>query len=310
MAMEKVCVLLSTYNGEKYLDEQIRSLIGQKNVDLTVLVRDDGSKDRTQEMLREWAEKEPAIQILEQDFGTNYGVAKSFTYLLNCGTKRFPEISFFFFADQDDFWQETKCFRAVQRLAAHRDVPALYFSRKKLVDGELKPLPRKDVIRLTGTFWDYFDRSNAFGCTMCLTRPFAEMLQNDRYYEKKFLHDNYIYRLALASGMPIVYDKAETILYRQHGANVAGAAKRNLFRGIKRLFDKNRTHVIREMSEYLLKAHGKALNAENAKIMKLLSESAHSVSAKLCLTGMYHKQKNRSMKEKLLFDVSILLNYF
>ena len=178
------------------------------------------------------------------------------------------------------------------------------------MDSELKPLPRKDIIRLTGTFWDYFDRSNAFGCTMCLTRPLAEMLQNDRCYEKKFLHDNYIYRLCLAAGVPIVYDKAETILYRQHGANVAGAAKRNLFRGIKRLFDKNRTHVIREMSEYLLKVHGRELNADNAEIMKLLSDSAHSVSAKLKLIGMYQKQKNRGWKEKLLFDVSILLNYF
>lgn len=308
--MEKVCVLLSTYNGEKYLDEQIKSLLAQKNVDLTILVRDDGSKDRTQEMLREWAEKEPAVRILEEDFGTNYGVAKSFTYLLNCGTRMFPEISFFFFADQDDFWLETKCCRAVQRLTDQKTEPALYFSAKKLVDGELKPLPRKDIIRLTGTFWDYFDRSNAFGCTMCMTRPLAEMLQNDRYYEKKFLHDNYIYRLCLAAGVPIVCDKAETILYRQHGANVAGAAKRNLFRGIKRLFDKNRTHVIREMSEYLIKTHGKALNADNAAVMKLLSDSAHSVSAKLKLIKMYHKQKNRGWKEKLLFDTSILLNYF
>ncbi len=308
--MEKICVLLSTYNGEKYLDEQIKSLLAQKNVELTLLARDDGSKDRTQEMLREWAEKEPAVRILEENFGTNYGVAKSFTYLLNCGTRMFPEISFFFFADQDDFWLETKCCRAVQRIAAHRDEPALYFSAKKLVDGELKPLPRKDIIRLTGTFWDYFDRSNAFGCTMCLTRPLAEMLQNDRYYEKKFLHDNYIYRLCLAAGVPIVYDKAETILYRQHGANVAGAAKRSLFRGIRRLFDKNRTHVIREMSEYLIGTHGSALNADNAAVMKLLSDSAHSVSAKLKLIKMYHKQKNRGSKEKLLFDVSILLNYF
>ena len=308
--MEKVCVLLSTYNGEKYLDEQIKSLLAQKNVDLTLLVRDDGSKDRTQEMLREWAEKEPAVCILEENFGTNYGVAKSFTYLLNCGTRMFPEISFFFFADQDDFWLETKCCRAVQRLTDQKTEPALYFSAKKLVDGELKPLPRKDIIRLTGTFWDYFDRSNAFGCTMCMTRPLAEMLQNDRYYEKKFLHDNYIYRLCLAAGVPIVCDKAETILYRQHGANVTGAAKRNLFRGIKRLFDRNRTHVIREMSEYLIKTHGKALNADNAAVMKLLSDSAHSVSAKLKLIKMYHKQKNRGWKEKLLFDVSILLNYF
>ena len=308
--MEKVCVVLSTYNGQNYLDEQIRSLLAQKNVDLTVLVRDDGSSDQTQDLLRQWNEKEASIQICEKDFGVNFGVAKSFIFLLNYAERMFPDIQYFFFCDQDDVWKDAKCFRAVQGLTKYRDRAALYFSRKKLVDGKLNPLDREDIIRLHGDFWDYFDRSNAFGCTMCLTRPLAELLHDDRFYKKSFLHDNYIYRLCLAAGIPIIYDDAETILYRQHGANVAGAAKRNVLRGIKRLFKFDRVHVVREMSEYLIAKHDSVLNSNYKRIIRLYLDSYKSWKSKLKLMNMYQKQRNRTMREKLLFDVSILLNYF
>ncbi|MDE5763716.1 MAG: glycosyltransferase [Ruminococcus sp.] len=146
--MEKVCVLLSTYNGEKYLDEQIRSLISQKNVDMTILVRDDGSTDGTQSMLYSWAEKDSRIKFLEQDFGCNFRVAKSFTYLLNQADKMFPDIRYFSFCDQDDEWLDMKCCRAVKHLAKYNEKPALYYLRKKLIDGNLNPLDREDVIRI------------------------------------------------------------------------------------------------------------------------------------------------------------------
>lgn len=308
--MEKVCVVLSTYNGQNYLDEQIRSLLAQKYVNLTVLVRDDGSSDQTQELLRKWNERESSIQVCEKDFSVNFGVAKSFTFLLNNAEQMFPDIQYFFFCDQDDVWKDTKCFRAVEGLKKYRDQAALYFSRKKLVDCRLSPLEREDIIRLHGNFWDYFDRSNAFGCTMCLTRPLVELLRNDCFYKNSFLHDNYIYRLCLAAGIPIIYDETETILYRQHGANVAGAAKRNVFRGIKRLFKSNRSHVVREMSEYMIANHDSVLNSNNKRIIRLYLNSYNSLKSKLKLMNMYQKQRNRTIKEKLLFDVSILLNYF
>lgn len=308
--MKEVCVVLSTYNGEKYLDEQIRSLLNQKNVSLTLLVRDDGSKDKTRDILYAWAEREPKVQILEKNFGTNFGVAKSFVYLISCAYDLFPKIEYFFFCDQDDVWLETKCCRAVDRMHKYKDEPALYFSRKKLVDGYLQPLNHIDIIRLHDNFWDFFDRSNAFGCTMCLTRSLLEIIKDDPFYKQCFMHDNYIYRLSLAAGFPIVYDDSETILYRQHGANVSGAAKRNAFRGIKRLFNKDRHHVVREMSDYLLQTHGSLLDSNNAKIMILFSTSPNSMKNKFHLISKYHKQKNRSLKEKMLFDISIVLNYY
>lgn len=308
--MEKVCVLLSTYNGEQYLDEQIQSLFAQKGVDLTILVRDDGSKDGTDKLLRGWAEKKSSIRVLEENYGKNLGVARSFVFLLNNADVLFPDTSYFFFCDQDDVWLDGKCLRAVNCIRQHRDKAALYFSSKILVNSFLEPLKQKDSLSLHGTFWDYFDRSNAFGCTMCMTRPLIELLRDDAFYDRSFLHDNYIYRFCLAAGIPIFGDCKETILYRQHGANVAGAAKRNLFRGVRKIFVKNRAHPVREMTEYLLENHRSILQKENAKIMQLFLASGKSLKSKLKIIKLYRKQKNRGLKDKLVFDLSILLEYY
>lgn len=308
--MEKVCILLSTYNGEKYVNEQIDSLLAQENVDVTLLVRDDGSKDNTVSILREYAEKFPNVVILEKEFGNNFNVAKSFAFLLTSACKMFSDINYFFFADQDDFWLSDKCFRAVDKLKVHSSKPALYFSKKKLVNGKLDPLDKDDVIRLTGSFWDYFDRSNAYGCTMCMTRPLVHLLEKDYFYKHPFLHDNYIYRLCLAGSLPIVYDNTETILYRQHGNNVAGSVKRNVFRGLKKLFKKDRVHIIREMSKYILEEHSEIVSKSSRRILKLLIASQGSARAKFKLIKLYIKQKNRSFKEKVMFSIMILTNYF
>lgn len=308
--MEKVCILLSTYNGEKYVNEQIDSLLAQENVDVTILIRDDGSKDNTVSILKDYAANNSKIVLLEKEFGHNFNVAKSFSFLLTSAYKMFNDIKYFFFCDQDDFWLPGKCFRAVERLKTHSEKPALYFSKKKLVNGELMPLDKKDIIRLTGSFFDYFDRSNAFGCTMCMTRSLVQLLIDDEFYQHPFLHDNYIYRFCLAGGFPIVYDDAETILYRQHGSNVTGAVERNLFRGIKKLFNRKRTHFIREMSEYIISKHGRIIDKKNKKLLELLISSNRSVRAKGKLIKQYFKQRNRSIKEKLLFSAMIITNYF
>ncbi|MBR5364010.1 MAG: glycosyltransferase [Oscillospiraceae bacterium] len=308
--MEKVCILLSTYNGEKYIDEQLKSLLEQKNVEVLVLVHDDGSKDSTPEILRDYAAKYPQIVILEEAFGQNFGVAKGFSFLLHHAGKMFPEIDYFFFCDQDDFWLPEKCCRAVKKLYKRKDRPALYYSKKKLVDGSLNPLPREDKIFRTGSFWDFFDRSNVFGCTMCMTRSLVEQLADDAFYEHPFLHDNYIYRMCLSAKYPIIYDDAETILYRQHGNNVAGAVERNVWRGVKRLFDKDRPHIIREMAQYILRTHSDEVNPDFAEVLKLLVKSEKSFAAKCRLIGMYRKYSRRSVKEKCMFAVMIMTNYF
>lgn len=308
--MEKVCIIVSTYNGENYVREQLDSLLAQEHVDTSILVRDDGSTDRTVSILREYAKKFPNVRLLDERFGENLKPAHSFAFLLERACKLYPDVPYFFFSDQDDYWLPFKCYCAVTKLQGKIDEPALYFSKKKLVDANLKPLEKSDVIKVKNNFWDYFDKSNVSGCTMCLTRPLAELLENDDFYRRPFLHDNYIYRLCLSAGIPVLYDPKETIFYRQHGKNVVGAVRRNVFSGIRKLTDRNRVHVVRQMSGYIIRKHDDILVKKNSDVLKLFLRSENSIAAKWQLICKYCSQSSRDVKDKLLFSALIITNYF
>ncbi|MBP0989199.1 MAG: hypothetical protein J6S92_13115, partial [Oscillospiraceae bacterium] len=92
--------------------------------------------------------------------------------------------------------------------------------------------------------------------------------------------------------------------------NVAGAVERNVWRGVKRLFDKDRPHIIREMAQYILRTHSDEVNPDFAEILELLVKSEKSFAAKCRLIGMYRKYSRRSVKEQCMFAVMIMTNYF
>ena len=96
--MDKVAVLLSAYNGEKFLCEQIDSIMNQQNVDLDLYIRDDGSSYRTQEYLKQYVEQNDSIHLQN---GCNLGVANSFMSLLYNVPNHYD---YYAFADQDDIW--------------------------------------------------------------------------------------------------------------------------------------------------------------------------------------------------------------
>ena len=99
--MEKIQVLMSTYNGEKYLKEQIESILNQEKVEVNILIRDDGSCDKTLKIIKELS-KNPKISYYE---GKNIGPAKSFMDLVNKSGDKF---NYYAFADQDDIWMPNK----------------------------------------------------------------------------------------------------------------------------------------------------------------------------------------------------------
>ena len=94
----RVKVLLSSYNGENYIDKQITSILNQENVDISILIRDDGSKDNTRNLLSKYAEN-PHIEVV---YGENIGFKKSFSTLVKLAAKDDTAFDYFAFADQDD----------------------------------------------------------------------------------------------------------------------------------------------------------------------------------------------------------------
>ena len=125
--MEKVDVLLATYNGEKYLKEQIDSILEQTYSDFRLLISDDGSTDDTRKILEEYKNKDSRIQVFFQE--SNLGVVKNFEFLL-----KKVESKYYMFSDQDDIWKSEKIEKSLNKIQS--DNCDLVYSDLEVVDEE------------------------------------------------------------------------------------------------------------------------------------------------------------------------------
>ena len=99
--MRKLTILMSTYNGQQYLDKQLKSIYNQRNIedyDVSIIVRDDGSQDDTVRILGSWSDRMNIIVYREK----NVGARESFYWLI----KNAPESDYYAFSDQDDIWKD------------------------------------------------------------------------------------------------------------------------------------------------------------------------------------------------------------
>ena len=209
----QIIILLSTWNGEKYLRQQLDSLLSQTVIDrMQILVRDDGSSDETVAILKEY-EKTGKLTFYQ---GKNLGSTQSFFQLLIDA----PKADYYAFCDQDDYWLKEKVGKAVQGIEKIQE-PALYCSRKIIVDQDLHELPRSDVDPSMSVLDNFIRNNKASGCTMVINHKLREIFLRYRPQMVPF-HDSWIYKLALFFGK-VVYSRESYIKYRQHGNNVTGA---------------------------------------------------------------------------------------
>ena len=219
--MDSVTVLLSTYNGEKFLREQIETLLNQEGVEINILARDDGSSDHTIEILREYSEKYSNFVFYSN---TNLGPAKSFLDLI-CNAK---DTDYYSFCDQDDYWDKDKLKVAIEKLKVLDSTkPNLYYSNLRIVDENLQ------FYRLSheGNFFNdnkysALTENLCTGCTAVFNKTARDLIKNHTP-EYCSMHDTWLYMLCKLMGNTI-YDSEPHISYRQHGGNVVGAyLKRN-----------------------------------------------------------------------------------
>jgi len=215
----KVLVLLSTYNGQNYLQQQLNSLIVQENVELFYLIRDDGSKDGTIEILKQFSIMAVNVELI---LGKNIGFANSFKELLILSYKYRETVNYFAFCDQDDIWLKNKLHVATNNLEKMSNtVPAMYCSNLFRIDKNNKQIgesyKRGNVIFSKGTS---LVNSIAAGCTMVLNLKTIEMFTK---HPPKYLafHDLFIFQMCIFLG-EVYYDDIPYIFYRQHDNNVLG----------------------------------------------------------------------------------------
>ena len=225
--MKTIVVLMSTYNGEKYLKVQIDSILAQQGVDTKLMVRDDGSTDSTIQILQEYQSK----GLLSYYVGSNLGPAKSFMELLHNA----PEADYYAFADQDDYWFPKKLSIAIEKLEKNclKDNPALYHSGTTLVDEYLNI---KDFTPIYPYYCTKFQHVLisflAIGCTFVFNTPLKNIICK---YNPKFqlAHDSWVEQVCRAVGGSVIYDKQSYIYYRQHSKNVSGGTS-SIFKKLKK----------------------------------------------------------------------------
>lgn len=221
--MNQVLVLLSAYNGELYIKEQIDSILRQENVYCRLLVRDDGSKDGTLKILSAYERQYP--EKIHVEFGKNVGCVGSFYQLVQLAMAHYPEADFFAFSDQDDVWLKDKLSSAIARLSPlNQESPNLYGSDFEPVNGKLESLPFTHG-HYYNTMGEACVINMILGCTMVFNRSAANLFLRAQMSDIPCLHDEWMYKACLAVGGHVVYDETPHILYRQHGDNVVGVNK-------------------------------------------------------------------------------------
>ena len=215
MDKSRVCVLLSAYNGERYIEEQIRSVLAQKDVDVFLLIRDDGSKDSTVSLIKTCAEGRENVRFYAEG---NVGVQRSFFDLL----LKSPEADYYAYCDQDDFWDEDKLASAVDRLKTlDPDKPGLYYSNLRIADSELRTIRYShNAPQVQKNKYSALAEPMGTGCTMVMNRCAAELIRS-HVPKKCSNHDSWTYLVCRFFGNT-VYDAEPHISYRQHSANKIG----------------------------------------------------------------------------------------
>lgn len=231
---EGICadILLATYNGGKYLDEQLESLFSQSGADIRVFVRDDGSRDGTVKILDGWQSRHPGAFFICRDLPHTGDPGTNFFSLLPYSDRRYV-----LFCDQDDVWMPDKIAVSVERMReAELAVPGLPFllhTDLAVTNSELK-VTDESFVRLQNlepsncTLAGLIAQNSVTGCTVLMNRALCDLL---RPPPAGVLHDWWAALSAAAFGQILYLDRT-TVYYRQHGANAVGAESVRSFRHI------------------------------------------------------------------------------
>lgn len=217
--MQRVAVLICTYQGEKHIRQQIESIVRQTHRDWCIFVSDDGSSDDTLAILAEYYDRlgPGRLRIFA---GPRRGFAANFFSLL---ARDEVEADFYTFTDQDDEWDDSKIERAIWALA---QVPAgkaaLYGSRSELVDEEGRHLGFSRMFTRPSSFANALVQNMVSGNTMVLNAEAMRLIRRVGTDVQVSAHDWWAYLLVTGCGGVMIYDRYPTIRYRQHGRNLYG----------------------------------------------------------------------------------------
>ncbi len=297
----RLAVMMSTYNGEKYIQAQIESIL-QQTVDIPfdLIVRDDGSKDGTIQILESYQKK----GLLTYYTGENLGAAKGFIQLLRDN----PGYEYYAYADQDDVWNPDKLSKGLQAVA-DIEGPALYCTNAHLVDSQLQSLGRnthreKPTYNLVSMLCL---ASCAQGCTSVFNNALAQVVQTHEVPQVFIMHDSLLTCLCALIGGTVIYDHEPSMQYRMHSSNVFGmsTAKQGLSKVIKSRLKEISTKPKVSMyaqANSILDTYADVIPERNQAVCKTVIRSEKSLGARLRLVfdkNLKHDTFNKTITKKL-----------
>ena len=297
MVKPVVLVLMSTYNGERFLKEQIDSILSQEGVEIRLLVRDDGSKDHTCEILSDYASRH---QNIAWKACKNVGFVKSFSALVRMaleesGKRKEERGMFYAFADQDDIWMPKKLITACRALSGKdASKPNLFTSNSMQIDAEGRELElfhkgpeprfRKGNVLVFGT---------EQGCSMVFNRRAMELYAECE--PQLTWHDRWLYHICYFLGS-VTYDHHPLFYYRRHEHNalanhqVASLAgePRKIVRVYRILFKEPPVTNHVEMAKEFYDHFSPMLDAADQKLFRRFITCRHSVVSKIYMLFSRH----------------------
>lgn len=300
-------ILMSTYNGAKYLREQMDSILAQtvmyhSDWFVEIVIRDDGSTDETIKILEEYSVKYPRLSYYK---GENEGVVRSFFDLI-CNTP--DEVDYIALADQDDLWMPEKLECALMALSKEENSqPLLYCGSTYLVDDRLRPIKGLSSHAIRPSFGNALVENICTGCTAVFNAALRDIIKL-QIPEFTPMHDWWLYLLSACLGK-VYYDTEPHMYYRQHGSNTVGVSTTYRHEFINRLkrFRGNRYQIRRQvMSLYKIsRRYNLSLGVEIQRQIEDVLAVKKNAAARLRVICNHKIYRQRPM-DNFIFKLIIL----
>lgn len=221
----RIDILMATYNGEKYLEQQIDSILNQSYTDFRLLISDDQSTDTTRDILNKYVAKDSRVVVFLQN--KNLGVVKNFEYLMQK-----VESEYFMFSDQDDIWQKDKIKKSMELM--EKDNLDLVYTNLEVVNQDLE-MVHKSYWKLKGfekkvkkynNFESLYLNNYITGSTMLVKAKWLDKILPLPHKSAYILHD-YWTSLVVSKFGKIGYIEEPQVKYRQHVDNRIGSKRKS-----------------------------------------------------------------------------------
>ena len=303
---KRLLVLMSTYNGEKYIHGQIHSILKQNTtLEIHIRIRDDGSTDRTCDVISKLQEHYPGkIELIK---GENIGCNASFFELLNCAS----DYDYYAISDQDDVWLQDKLQIACESLDREDNaLPLLYASTSYLVDESLKPYGITKRQERRFTLYNTLIQNICPGHSQVMNSALLKIIQGKIDTSCVYVYDSWITNMAVLYGK-VIFNNTPFTCYRQHNKNQMGASGGGFGQLLKSV---NRTRMgdgykYRKQIEYFVKYNEKELQRQgyyNELIRFLAAKSLKEKVSYVSCSKLYRQKEI----ETVAFYAAILLGKF